>query len=475
MKPFKPLAALAIALCGLAPVLAQTTPPAAVTAVPQAGVPVTQFTLSNGLTVIVKPDRRAPTAVHMRWLRVGAMDEVDGTSGVAHVLENMLFKGTPTVKAGEFSRRVAALGGRENAFTSRDYTGYFQQIPSSRLEDVIKLEADRFAHNQWADEEFRKEIEVVKEERRLRTEDNPRALLYETLNATAFLASPYRRPVVGWMSDLDAMTPDDARAFWQRWYIPANAVVVVAGDVDAARVRALAEKYYGPIPARAVPPRKPREEPQQQGLRRIDFKAPAEQAYVSLAFKVPRLTGLEPSPDNDDALALTVLSAVLDGYSGARLDRALTQGPDRLADSAGAGNGLMGRGPQLFTLDGVPAPGKSPEQLEAALRAQVARIAREGVSEAELERVKTQWVASEVYKLDSVMNQARELGNLWAQDLPLDTGERLIQRLRQVTPAQVQAVAAKYFGDDQLTVAVLRPQPPDPARKRRAPPPGLRH
>jgi zinc protease len=320
-----------------------------------------------------------------------------------------------------------------------------------------------------------KELEVVKEERRLRTEDKPHALLYENLNATAFMASPYRRPVVGWMSDLDAMTPADARAFWQRWYIPANAAVVVAGDVEPERVRALAEKYYGSIPARIVPPRKPREEPQQKGLRRIDFKAPAEQAYVSLAFKVPRLTGLVASPDNDDAMALTVLAAVLDGYSGARLDRALTQGPDRLADSAGAGNGLMGRGPQLFTLDGVPAPGKTTEQVEAALREQVARIARDGVSEAELNRVKTQWVASEVYKLDSVMNQARELGSNWALGLPLDAGEQLIARLRKVTATQVQAVAAKYFGDDQLTVALLRPQPLSPDRKPRTPPASARH
>jgi zinc protease len=411
----------------------------------------------------------------MLWVRVGAMDEVDGISGVAHVLEHMMFKGTKSLAPGEFSRRVAALGGRENAFTARDYTGYFQQIPASRLEDVMKLEADRFAHNQWSDEEFRKEIEVVKEERRLRTEDNPRALMFETLNATAFVASPYRRPIVGWMSDLDAMTPQDAREFWQRWYVPANAAVVVAGDVDPQQVRRLAETYYGPIPARAVPLRKPREEPLQQGSRRIDFKAPAEQAYVSLAFKVPRLASLAASAQTDDALALTVLSAVLDGYSGARLDRALTQGPDRVADSAGAGNGLMGRGPQMFTLGAVPAAGKTTEQVEAALRAQLARVAREGVSEAELNRVKTQWVASEVYKLDSVMNQARELGNAWALGLPLDTGEQLIARLRQVTAAQVQAVAQTYFGDDQLTVAVLRPQPPDPSRKPRTPPPGSRH
>jgi zinc protease len=439
---------------------------------------VEQFTLSNGLTVIVKPDRRAPTAVHMLWLRVGSMDEVDGTSGVAHVLEHMMFKGTTTVKPGEFSRRVAALGGRENAFTSRDYTGYYQQIPANRLEDVMKLEADRFMHNQWADEEFAKELEVVKEERRMRTEDNPRALMNEAQAATVFVASPYRRPVVGWMSDLQSLTPNDAREFYQRWYVPANAAVVVAGDVDVAQVRRLAERYYGVLPARPVPVRKPREEPVQVGIRRMEFKAPAEQAYISMAFKVPALQALDatpPTPADDDAVALTVLSAVLDGYSGARLDRALTQGDNRVADSAGAHNGLMGRGPQLFMLDGIPAQGKTVQQVEAALREQVARVAREGVTEAELNRVKTQWVAGEVYKLDSVTNQARELGSDWVQGLPLDADERLIARLRAVTAAQVQSVAARYFGDDQLTVAVLQPQPLDKTRKPRTPPPGARH
>ena len=447
---------------------------------------VEQFTLANGMTVIVKPDRRAPTAVHMVWLRVGSMDEVDGTSGVAHLLEHMMFKGTATLKPGEFSRTVAALGGRENAFTGSDYTGYYQQIPSNRLEDVMKIEADRFATNQWSDDEFKKELEVVKEERRLRTEDSPRALMSEALNAAVFVASPYRRPIVGWMSDLDAMTPTDAREFFKTWYIPANATVVIAGDVDVTQARALAEKYYGPISARTVPPRKPRIEPVQSGLRRIDFKAPAEQSYVALAFKVPGLGSLDaPSgavnaiaQDDADALALTVLSAVLDGYSGARLDRALTQGDNRVADSASSYNGLWGRGPQLFMLDGVPAAGKTPEQVEAALREQVARVARDGVSEAELNRVKTQWVASEVYKLDSVFNQARELGTYWVQGQPLDAGERLIARLRAITPEQVKAVATKYFGDDQLTVAILRPQPLDTSlapRKPRTPPPGSRH
>lgn len=440
------------------------------------GVAAEQFTLSNGMTLIVKPDRRAPTAVHMLWLRVGAMDEVDGTTGVAHVLEHMLFKGTPSLPPGEFSRRVAALGGRENAFTAQDYTGYFQQIPAARLEDVMKLEADRFAHNVWADEEFLKELEVVKEERRMRTEDNPRALLYETMNATAFLASPYRRPVVGWMSDLQAMTADDARAFYQRWYVPANAAVVVAGDVDVQQVRQLAEQIYGQLPARAVPSRKPRDEPVQAGLRRIALKAPAEQAYLLMAFKVPGLRSLAANdPQDQDALALTVLAAVLDGYSGARLGRNLTQGAQRVADSVGAGHGLLGRGPQLFMLDGVPAQGKTLAQLEAGLRAQIARVAREGVSAAELERVKTQWIASEVYKKDSVFYQARELGVGWVLGLPVDASEQLLVQLRAVTAAQVQSVARRYFGDDRLTVTQLLPQPMDPNRPRRRPMPGSRH
>ena len=441
---------------------------------------VEQFMLANGMTLIVKPDRRAPTAVNMLWVRVGAMDEVDGTSGVAHALEHMMFKGTSALAAGEFSRRVAALGGRENAFTTRDYTGYYQQIPSDRLEEVMKLEADRFGNNQWADAEFAKEIEVVKEERRMRTEDSPRALMYETMSATVFMASPYRRPVVGWMNDLDAMTANDVRDFYRRWYVPANAAVVVAGDVDVAQVRRWAEQYYGSIPARELPARKPRLEPVQVGVRRIDVKAPADQAYVALSFRVPALTGGglargTPATPDDDALALTVLAAVLDGYSGARLDRAMTQGDGHTADSAGAYNGLWGRGPQLFTLDGVPAKGKTAEQVEAALREQITRVVRDGVSDTELNRVKTQWVASEVYKLDSVFNQARALGSNWAVGLPLDAGERLVERLRGVSAEQVRAVAARYFGDDQLTVATLRPQAPDPARKTRTPPPGSRH
>jgi zinc protease len=257
--------------------------------------------------------------------------------------------------------------------------------------------------------------------------------------------------------------------------MPRNAVVVVAGDVEPEQVRQLAEKTYGAIPDRAVPARKPRIEPEQKGLRRIAFKAPAEQSYVALAFRVPGVERIDAMQDTDrDGLALLVLSAVLSGYDGARLERALTQGADRVADGADSQASVFGRGPALFLMTGVPAAGKTAAQVEEALRAEVARIAREGVSEAELSRVKTQWAASTIYARDSLQSQASDLGSNWVQGLPLDADDRILKLLRGVTPAQVQSVAARYFGDDQLTIATLLPQPVAPGAQRAAPAAGDR-
>ncbi len=420
------------------------------------------FSLSNGMTLIVQPDRRAPTAVHMLWVRVGSMDEVDGTSGVAHVLEHMMFKGTRTLAEGEFSRRVAALGGRENAFTSRDVTAYHQQVPASALQEVMRLEADRFANNAWPDDAFVREMLVVKEERRQRVEESPQARMFEVFQANAFIAHPYRRPIIGWMSDLEAMTAQDVRDFHRQWYVPANAAVIVVGDVEVEQVRAWAERHYGAIEARPVPARKPQAEPVQTGVRRIEYRGRTDRPLLVMAYKAPRIAHPEATDEATiDALALILLAGVLDGHSAARLERALVQGqgqPRRIADSAGASFGLMGRGPELFMLSGTPAAGVAPEALETALKAEVERIAREGVGEAELRRVKNQWAAREVFKLDSLFAQARELGSHWVLDWPLDASATLLRRLDAVTPAQVQAVAARYFQDDQLTVGVLLPQ-----------------
>jgi zinc protease len=368
-------AALAAALLVPAAALAQApVPPADVAGSPSAPGAIAsaqafERTLPNGMKVLVKRDNRAPTAVHMVWYRAGSMDEVNGRTGVAHVLEHMMFKGTKTLAPGEFSRRVAAMGGRENAFTSRDYTGYFQQIHTSRLPEVMRLEADRMANLRLSEDEFAKEIRVVMEERRLRTEDRATGLLYERLMAAALVAHPYRHPIIGWMSDLESMTVADAQDWYDAWYSPSNAILVVAGDVDPEAVWTLAQQTYGAIPARALPPRKPQDEPPQRGPRRIEVAAPAENPYVAMAFRVPKLV----SVDGDrEPYALELLASLLDGGDSTRFTREVVRG-SRVANRAGAGYDMTQRGPALFVLDGTPADGRTTQDVERALRSSGSR------------------------------------------------------------------------------------------------------
>ncbi|MDH4150330.1 MAG: insulinase family protein, partial [Betaproteobacteria bacterium] len=250
---------------------------------------VAERKLDNGLRIVVKTDRRAPVVVSMVWYRIGSMDEHNGVTGVAHVLEHMMFKGTKTVPAGEFSRLIAAAGGRDNAFTSRDYTGYFQTLHKSALPLSFRLEADRMVNLVLDREEVARELKVVMEERRWRTDDRPRSLVYERLIASSLAVHPYRNPIIGWMNDLEHLTIDDIREFYDKWYAPNNATVVVVGDVEPAEVFALAEKYFGAIPHKVLPSRKPQTEPPQLGVKRLTVKAPAELPYVLMAYQVPRM------------------------------------------------------------------------------------------------------------------------------------------------------------------------------------------
>lgn len=415
-----------------------------------------ETTLDNGLKVIVKEDRRAPSVVHMVWYGIGSMDEPDGVSGIAHMLEHMMFKGTDKVAPGEFNARVAAVGGRDNAFTGRDYTAYYQQIPPQYLEDMMSLEADRMANLKITAEQFKPEQAVVMEERRLRTDDSPRALVYEQLMATAFQAHPYRRPVIGWMPDIAAYTVDDARAWHRDWYTPNNARLVVVGDVDHQAVFDMARRHYGPIPSRQVTAQRISTEPEQRGPRHTVVRAPAELAYLALAWHAPTL---RDTANDRDVYALQVLSAVLDGFDGARLPRHLVR-EQRVAVSVGAGYSGIGRGPALFIIDAAPAAGHTIAEVEAALRAQIKRIQDEGISETELQRVRTQAIASEVYKRDSLMGQAMEIGYLEASGHSWRDESALLDGLRRVTAAEVQSVAQRYFIDSQLTRAELDPLPP---------------
>ena len=431
---------------------------------------IQQQILKNGLKVIVQEDHRAPVVVSQIWYRTGSMDEFNGTTGVAHVLEHMMFKGTKAVPAGEFSKRIAAAGGRENAFTNLDYTAYFQTLQKDKLPLAFQLEADRMHNLVISDKEFAKEIEVVRNERRWRTDDKPHSVVFEKLMATAFQEHPYRRPIIGWMDDLQNMTAADARAWYARWYTPNNATLVVVGDVKAQDVFKLAEKYFGPVKAKSLPVRKPQQEPEQEGVKRVTVKAPARLPYLAMAWHAPILKDV----DHDwEPYALEMLSAVLDANAAARLPKNLVRG-SQIAVEAGSGYDSIQRGPGLFVVDGTPSEGKTVAELESAVRAELERIKQEGVSEEELTRIKSQVIASQVYQRDSMFYQGMKIGEVETIGLGYEVLDKRIEKLKQVTPQQVQEVARKYLVDDHLTVATLDPQPLD-GKKPMAPPKGLRH
>jgi zinc protease len=420
---------------------------------------VQEFKLDNGLKIVVQEDHRAPVVVSQVWYRAGSLDEVNGKTGVAHVLEHMMFKGTKAVPAGKFSRLIAAAGGKENAFTAQDQTTYYQQLEKSNLPLSIKLEADRMANLNLTDEEFAKEIKVVMEERRWRTEDKPQSKVNEQFNSTIYHVHPYGRPVVGWMNDLENMTAADAREWYNTWYAPNNATLVVVGDVNAQDVLKLAKQYFGPLKPHALPARKPQVEPEQKGERRVVVKAQAKLPYVLMGFHVP---SLQDADKDVDPYALEILAGVLNGNASARLNQNLVR-QSQIAIDVDAGYDMVQRGRQsIFVLDGTPSEGKSVAELEVAILNEVEKIKTGGVTEEELQRVKAQVIAADVYQRDSMFYQAMQIGNLETAGFSCRILKDYTAKLQAVTAEQVQLVAKKYFNKDNLTVATLDPQPIDP-------------
>lgn len=425
---------------------------------------VAEYELDNGLRLLVKPDRRAPVVVSQVWYKVGGSYETDGITGVSHALEHMMFKGTALYPAGEFSRIIADHGGRDNAFTGPDYTAYFQTLESSRLAISFRLEADRMQNLILRQEEFDKEIEVVKEERRLRTEDQPQSYLYETARATAFQTSPYRYPIIGWMQDLESMTVRELADWYQKWYAPNNATVVVVGDVEPEAVYTLAKKYFGGLPRGAPVAANSLEEVPQRGMKRVIVKRPAELPYLLMAYKTPALKpAADGMPDSATAYdwepyALEVLAGILDGGDSARFARRLIRA-DEVAAAAGVSYQWASRLDNLLSISGTPASGRGTAELERAFRAEILDLQTRPVAGAELERVKAQVISSEVYERDSVFFQAYVLGVLETIGLSWRLAETYVERVRAVTPEQIMAVANKYLVDDRLTVAELEPLP----------------
>jgi len=418
---------------------------------------VQEFLLDNGMQLIVKEDHRAPIAVTQVWYKVGSSYEPRGITGISHVLEHMMFKGTDTHGPNEFSRIVSDNGGEENAFTGRDYTAYFQTLSADRLAIAFELEADRMQNLKLDGAEFAKEVEVVMEERRLRTEDRPTSLTYEKFNAVAYRTLPYRQPVIGWMSDLEQLTVRDLEHWYARWYSPSNATLVVVGDVDPVEIYHLAKKTFGQVPAREVMPVKGATEPAQLGTTRLTVKLPAKQPYLLMGFKVPTLADAEQAWE---PYALEVLAAVLDGGSSSRLDRNLVRG-EQIAAAADAQYNAFTRLSGMLVLDAIPNNGHSVDDVEAALSRELERLREEPVSDMELKRVIRQTAASKVFEKDSVFYQAMQIGMLETVGLDWRLADRYVDNLKAVTAEQVREVARRYLKDDNLTVAVLDPQPMD--------------
>lgn len=423
---------------------------------------VSEFELDNGLKLIVKEDHRAPVVVSQIWYKVGSSYEHNGITGISHVLEHMMFKGTDKLKPNEFSQIIAQNGGEQNAFTGRDYTAYFQKLHKDRLEVSFKHESDRMRNLRIDPAELLKEREVVAEERRMRTEDNPQSLLRENFNAAAFMSSPYHHPIIGWMSDIQHYQADDLRAWYQKWYAPNNATVVVVGDVDPKAVLELAKQYFGPLKPEKITELKPRLEVPQKGLREIKVKAPAELPYLMMGWKIPVVTTVAEN-NAWEPYALEVLAAVLDGGNSARFAKELVR-EQQVAASIGAGNSLFSRLQDLFMVAGTPANGKTIDELEQAVHEQINQLKQTPVTQAELERVKAQVVAETVYEKDSVFYQGMQIGMLETIGLDWMVGEQYVDNIKAVTAEQVQAVANKYFVDDSLTIAELVPLPLDGRR-----------
>jgi len=455
-----------------------TAPPLSAQTQRGPGAPTLDETLPNGLRLVVYEDHRAPTALHMVWVKAGSMDEVNGKTGLAHVLEHMMFKGTKTLAPGEFSQRVAALGGRENAFTSREYTAYFQQVHKDALFEVMALEADRMQNLSISQEEFAKEIQVVMEERRLRTEDSPNGRANEALMAHAFMSSPVRYPVIGWMSDLESLTVQDARDWYATWYAPNNATVIVAGDVDAKAVRAEVVRLYAAWAKRELPTRRPQNEPDQLGERALVVAAPAANPFFIRAWRSPSLSAQEAvstrNPKAREMAALAVLSSLLDSPDLGRLTIRLVQ-EKRLALSVSADAADLSRGPGLFMIEGTPSEGVSLLELEKNMVLEIQKIAQEGIPESELAIIRRQVRASRIFQQDSLFSRAMEAGRLITADRPLSDSADWITLLDDIRSDDVQRVAASIFRADQSTRVELRPLPLSDAPKRSASSAALRH
>ena len=418
-----------------------------------AAEPIQKYSLDNGLKILVKEDHRAPVVVSMIWYNAGPAADPGGITGVSHALELMMFKGTSQYPLGIFSKTIAALGGQENAMTNYDYTAYFEKIAAVELPVAFELEADRMQNLLLNTHEFNKEIKVIREERRLRTEDNPEAMTFEHYMAAAHLTEPYHHPIIGWMGDLNEMKLDDVKAWYDNFYTPNNATLVVVGDVNGPKVAELANLYFGKLKRRLDYQRKKQIEPTNLGPKFIEIHAPAKLPMLMMGYTVPSAT---TAKKNVEPYALELAAGILDAGKNARFSKNLIRG-SHIASSAQTYYNLYSRYQTQFILLGTPAQNHNHDELKRLFLKEIKRLQNEPISENELERVKTQIIAQKTFEKDSIFGQAMEMGLLETVGLSSETAETFTNKIRRITAQQVQEVAKRYFRDNAITEARLYP------------------
>lgn len=410
-----------------------------------------EFVLANGMKALLIEVPKAPVATVQIWYKVGSRNEVMGRAGLSHMLEHMMFKGTTKYPKGAFSRLIRKNGGMDNAFTSQDFTAYFENLAADRVELALELEADRMQGLQFDMNELKTEREVVKEERRLRTEDDPQGALVEALFAQAFLSHPYHWPVIGWFSDLDAMTLDDLQRHYDTFYSPNNATLIVVGDIKAETLLPTIKQLFEPIPRGPEPKPLAAMEPDQKGERRFLLKREAQVPFVMMGYRVPNYT-------SEDSYALDILESILSRGKSSRLYQSLVY-DQKSALAVGAEYSLMQTDPGLFYFYALVSPGQKVEAVEDALNKEIKRLQAEPPTDLELQRAKNQVEAARIFEQDSnfrhamLMGQAETVGAGWRKV------DQFLERIRSVTVKDVQRVARQYLIDDNRTVGSLIPVP----------------
>ena len=416
---------------------------------------VSEVTLANGLKVIMLENHKAPVVTFQVWYRVGSRNEPWGKTGLSHILEHMMFKGTPKVSGPQFSSMIQENGGNYNAFTSTDYTAYFETMSADRIGIAITLEADRMRNLVLREEDFRTELMVVMEERRQRTDDSPQSFLMEQLHAVAFIRQPYHWPIIGWMDDLKQLKLEDLRAYYGRYYCPANAFVVVVGDFQKVEMLQKIEEAFGRLPGGKLSSRDQFIDPPQAGERRLIVKKEAKLPVIVQAYKVPNAR-------DRDSFALDVIEALLSGGKSSRLYRRLVR-EEKIALSADAGNPLLSYDPDMFMLSAECLPGRTAQHAEKALNEEIARLQNEPVGERELTKIKNGIEAGFVFSQDSLFSQAMLLAR-YEMALNWRALDNYLPEIRKVTPEDIMRVAKKYFTPETRTVAVLEPLPISPEK-----------